>query len=847
MQIELKEDVYRMMIPRSLSDAERGTLDGLRNNYKQRPELSSDEEQGSADRIKRTPRQRRIPTPGAEAIPLTKPSAEGSFKLPVESANADNTGIQYLLDERLYVDYDRSAFGSLYMITVSGGLTCQVFQVDARWSWLSAGGSYSRSATAFKVAVKRLKEETTPKEFLQEYQSLRAITKGHHRNIVDFLNAFRYQEGGNIFYNFAFPLATCNLKQLFRFSSSKMGDASQRIGPGTPPIQLPADFVSMASKTLWSEFEGLASALAYLHDDCQIVHSDIKPSNILLYECVQNPSFIVAKLTDFGLAVDLNTKLSWRLGTQEARSAWQYDAPEIRERFMQSRKLSATTARSSSSKLRPTSEELKSGDVWKLGSIFVELLSFLIKGDAGVYDFREFITTTQRELTSDEISDTCFDDGVKVKDKVLDWISRLSQLDFRARSTGPILRAMLGSASERPSSAVVTQSLKASGISPCFDGLRYVYITPASFIRTPPAIGRCKERIESWVGQQIDWWPFANGEKSCPRGYCRISWEWDNRALCIDLPELIAQAYKDNCRALAEIPQSSLEPSDPANPSPVSHQEPQSYGAPSERRSARDNRSRTQPPIHSGSQSRPTPSLASSFPNNVALASNSPTQDVEIYWCVDKAWSEPRITKLCSLPQAKQIFDDKALCERLIKDYNKIRTWKGRLLSWKSCLGVDFIQFHRSYPGQDEVVKLKIGLPPSDPSLWDFTLQSPEEVHMKIAEAQIIAGIHHPTLATGIKTTLEMIPKKISVPPLGGPNVHPETVAESWGMHARQRFSLWKIMAWIVSLTIIGLVFVVLWLVLIDKTDLQNAFVPYTFLATMLLIGLGVPQYLEVD
>ena len=114
---------------------------------------------------------------------------------------------------------------------------------------------------------------------------------------------------------------------------------------------------------------------------------------------------------------------------------------------------------------------------------------------------------------------------------------------------------------------------------------------------------------------------------------------------------------------------------------------------------------------------------------------------------------------------------------------------------------------------------------------------------MKIAEAQIVAGIHGSVLASGLTNTLEMIPKKLATPPQGGPNVH----LESWGMHARQRFSLWKIMAWLVSLTIMGLVFVILWLVFIDKTDLQNAFVPYTFLATMVLIGIGVPQLLDVD
>ena len=490
-QINVGDDKYLMWIPRRLSEAEINDL------YARRDERIFCDSQSDSDQSTTSRRRSRVPAPDAEAVPLMKSSAEGSFTLPVESADAKNAGPRYtLVDDRLHVDYNHGALGSLYMITISGGETCKVFEVNARWSWVSTEGSNSRSAKAFKVAVKRLKQETTPQEFTQEYQSLRAITKGHHRNIVDFLNAFRYAEGGNIYYNFAFPLAAGNLRQLFRFPSMWV-DASQHTEPGTPLLQFPANLVSMALNTLWSEFEGLAGGLAYLHDECQIVHSDIKPSNILLYECAQSPPFIVAKLTDFGLAVDLDTKLSWRLGTQEARSAWQYDAPEIREHFIQSQILSAREASSSPRKLRPTSEELKSGDVWKLGSVFVELLSFLVKGDTGVYDFRKFITTTQRELTSDEISDTRFDDGVKVKDKVLDWILHLSQLDFRARSMGPILREMLGSSSQRPAPAIVTQSIRTRDISPCFDGLRHVYFTPAEFTRTPPAIDRCKERVES--------------------------------------------------------------------------------------------------------------------------------------------------------------------------------------------------------------------------------------------------------------------------------------------------------------------------------------------------------------
>ena len=617
--VERKLDEYVMCIPRHLSSAELHELRKTRIGLQDRAPA---------------------PAPAAEAVPLMKP--EGPLKLRVESANDDDTGLQYILfHESFDVDYDRGALGSFYGIRVSGGLTCKVFEVNACWGWVSAEGSNCRKAKAFKVAVKRLEQETTSQEFAQEYQSLKAITKGRHRNIVDFLNAFRYAEGGNIYYNFAFPLAVGNLKQLCQYSPTRKADTFQNTEPGTPPLQLPADFISLASKTLWSEFEGLAGGLAYLHDECQIVHSDIKPSNILLYECVQRPPFVVAKLTDFGLAVDLNTKLSWRLGTQEARSAWQYDAPEVREQFLQSQELSATEAGSSPSKLRPTSEELKSGDVWKLGSVFVELLSFLVKGDTGVYSFRKFITTTQREFTSDEMSDTRFDDGVKVKDEVLDWILHLSHLDFRARSMRPILREMLSPSSERPSPAVVTRSINASGISPYFDGLRHVYITPADSIRSPPFFDRCKERIESWVGQQMDWWPLSDGERSCPQGYCRIFWEWNYRTLCIDVPKLIAQAYKDNCRTVAVIPHSSLEPSDPTTPSAPSHQESQSYGSFPQGRSARDGRSPSRPPTHSGFQSQSNPSPASTPSTNNMLSPKPPPrpQDGEMFWCVDKAWS----------------------------------------------------------------------------------------------------------------------------------------------------------------------------------------------------------------
>ena len=55
-----------------------------------------------------------------------------------------------------------------------------------------------------------------------------------------------------------------------------------------------------------------------------------------------------------------------------------------------------------------------------------------------------------------------------------------------------------------------------------------------------------------------------------------------------------------------------------------------------------------------------------------------------------------------------------------------------------------------------------------------------------------------------------------------------------------------KIVSWIGALTFLGLLFMAMWLAFVDKKDLQNAMVPYTFIATMALLLLAVPQQMGV-
>ena len=221
------------------------------------------------------------------------------------------------------------------------------------------------------------------------------------------------------------------------------------------------------SQALWTQLEGLASALAYLHDECETAHRDIKPSNILLYEDSTHPR-LIAKIADFGLAVTYEKFKSWESGTAEADSAWEYDAPEVRAFATEQSGLlhpfqtlfpdKASVLPLNIQALLP--KQLQRADIWKLGCVFTELLTFLVQGRNGVAKFRDFIFIKQSNLTSDEFDDSRFDDGVKVKDEVIEWLSRMEARNNKAHEIVPLARLMLAQAEDRPTAASVSDSLR---------------------------------------------------------------------------------------------------------------------------------------------------------------------------------------------------------------------------------------------------------------------------------------------------------------------------------------------------------------------------------------------------
>jgi hypothetical protein len=69
----------------------------------------------------------------------------------------------------------------------------------------------------------------------------------------------------------------------------------------------------------------------------------------------------------------------------------------------------------------------------------------------------------------------------------------------------------------------------------------------------------------------------------------------------------------------------------------------------------------------------------------------------EIYWCVDKPWTELRETILSVLQNSQHIRNDADFYIKLKAEYIRVRGHlKHKLFSWKTCTSVEFIKVNLS-------------------------------------------------------------------------------------------------------------------------------------------------------
>ncbi|KAF2087290.1 kinase-like protein [Saccharata proteae CBS 121410] len=227
-------------------------------------------------------------------------------------------------DEELIKHYDSGG------ATVGGGANSEVYKFKIVQGYLKLKGhtddrEYARKEINLNSKLDLIDAAQREKEALKTVGYLE-----HHKHIVRMIKTYKH---GNKF-NIIFPCAMTNLDRYLRdpkYNAPKSG--------GDRPCDL------------WSQMLGITQALAAVHghETEHIVHADIKPANILVEK---DGTWVIS---DFGqtsskkISPDTTSRVSNRGGTES------YAPPEIRDE-----KLS------------------KKYDIWSLGCILLELISFIL-------------------------------------------------------------------------------------------------------------------------------------------------------------------------------------------------------------------------------------------------------------------------------------------------------------------------------------------------------------------------------------------------------------------------------------------------------------------------------------
>jgi serine/threonine protein kinase len=222
-------------------------------------------------------------------------------------------------------------------------------------------------------------DDTTDSMLFELEKNALKILHSRHPNIVPLLGSYKYKDK----YNFIFPRADCDLDMYFQH--------------GTPP-QTPREMYD-----LFTEISKLVSALDTIHD-CKITfdldegydvsqigyHRDLKPKNILKMGDI----FMIS---DLGLAIFKEqgpvSNTEWILGEST------YYAPEC--------KANGKAGRLS--------------DIWSLGCIFSEVVTFALRGATGIHEF----WLKRKQSYVDGISLDYFYKDDTVCKGVLEWFDEL--------------------------------------------------------------------------------------------------------------------------------------------------------------------------------------------------------------------------------------------------------------------------------------------------------------------------------------------------------------------------------------------------------------------------------------
>lgn len=380
------------------------------------------------------------------------------------------------------------------------------------------------------------------------------------------------------------------------------------------------------------------------------------------------------------------------------------------------------------------------------------------------------------------------------------------------------------------------------------DGLRLVRFVPADSL-APSPLDSLRLKLERWTGRPIDWAPLSEPLPKLDAGGYVAIWkvssaysanklshintsQWHGIELSLGLSRDDFYRYKATCFPmttnnvpLLPLTRQGLKAQQAAKPS--SSMQPTNLGQPSQ-------------------SSLGTNALASTISS--VLRTTVSTKD--IYWCIERNFTEPTEIYLSPI-QNVETLDDERLFHQVNKAIDSTEGWVRRLFSWKRCTAIDFVQvrnvllsrttltqqFLVIWENKDQVNPIQKELPPPATPFYNHSVPLPHDFHMRAAGLQMVFGLRDPKKGRGETTIVDMLPKKRNPPPFSKRISEP-----GWGLHAKMGFSQRRFLAWLVFCIMLGGIFVVFWLIFINKTDLQNAYIPTFLFAAILTVALGLLQ-----
>ncbi|KAI1366338.1 hypothetical protein F5Y08DRAFT_337730 [Xylaria arbuscula] len=533
----------------------------------------------------------------------------------------------------------------------------------------------------------------------------------------------------------------------------------------------------------------------------------------------------------------------------------------------------------------------ESADVWSLGCVFLEFVTWYVLGVAGLREFVEDQLATKKHslpilnLSEDFIvKDTFFSirgrgssNAFAIQSPAITKL--IAKIRGHSRSTRTI-RAFLDLIDlgmlEISKEKRVAASLVAKNIGYLLVELFDRPTTSTNFILGDPshegdlipdqeqlrlilydphhpssAFDRLRIWLETRIGLgPVDWYPLRTVDRLQHATNSKLTWRYNHQELSIILNE----DETNRCRDFLPVTVAG-KTSLPIKETTASRRKPQSKGISSNsqgnsqsQQPARIFRSPRSRPLLEGKGKGPEP--AGRHLSRVPILGQALNQ--ECYFCVDKASLTKKETYLSPPIEMTGLADDAAFF-RLLN--SRLKSSSGRLIfsfaPWMAYNAVNLCQFSFMDDNSDLVAAFDLEKFPREESLicagylLDSTSNSsfgalPLDIYMRKIGRTILAGLEHPDLGWNRRNVLNALPKRWVPPKL--PRTYHTT---GWGFHVHFGVSFLSVAFWVVGLVLLGLAFVPIWLALVDKRDLQNAFTPASTLfsiAAMLLAGAALIQ-----